>query len=75
MHPADILALLIKAGHPPAKIARDRSVYPSAVSAVIHGNSTSFPIASHIANVTNCDINILWPGRYTNPGQVGRKAV
>jgi len=72
MHAADILALLSKAGHPPAKIARTLGVYPSAVSSVIHNKGASFRIAQHIGKITGVSIHTLWPGRYENPCKRGR---
>ena len=68
MHYADIIASLIKAGHPPSKVASDLKKDRSTVSLVIHGKGKSYNIASYISAVTNIPLNKLWPdGRYDKP--------
>lgn len=68
MHYADIIAALHKSNHPPAKVASDLNVRRSTVSMVIHGNTTSYNIASYISAVTRIPLNRLWPdGRYRQP--------
>lgn len=68
MHPADIIAALTKAGHPATKVADDLDVNRSTVSNIIHGNGTSYNIASYISVVTSIPLNKLWPdGRYSEP--------
>lgn len=68
MHPADIIATLHKAGHPPCKVAQALAVSRAAVSQVIHGETTSYNIASYIAAVSNTPLKRLWTdGRYDRP--------
>ena len=75
MHYADIIAALHKAGRPPAKVAESLEVQPSTVSMVIHGDRTSYNIASYISVVTGIPLNKLWPdGRYTKPPKQRRAA-
>lgn len=75
MHYADISAALIKAGHPPSKIAEQLDVTPAAISQVIHGTRKSYNIASYISAVTNIPLNRLWPdGRYRHAPKEGRSA-
>jgi lambda repressor-like predicted transcriptional regulator len=75
MHYADIIAALHKAEHPPVKVAETLDVARSTVSMVIHGNTTSFNIASHISTVTGIPLNRLWPdGRYCQARKAGRAA-
>lgn len=65
MHYADIIAALIKAGHPPVKVAGDLKVSRSTVSQIIRGTGTSRRIAKHISKKTRIPLNQLWPdGRY-----------
>lgn len=68
MHYADIIAALVKAGHPPSKVAEDLERSRSTVSLVIHSKGKSYNIASHISAVTNIPLKRLWPdGRYSEP--------
>lgn len=65
MHPADIICALSKAGYSQTQIAQYLGVHKSAVNQVIHGGSSSYNIASHIAAVTHIPLSRLWPdGRY-----------
>lgn len=67
MHPADIKAAIEKAGSSQAQVARSikgRTVSPSAVWAVINGNSRSAVIAQHISLVTGLPVHAMWPGKY-----------
>ena len=75
MHYADIIAALIKAGHPPSKVASDLKKDRSTVSLIIHGKGKSYNIASYISVVTGIPLNKLWPdGRYAKPTPRGRVA-
>ena len=75
MHYADIIAALHKAKYPPSKIAEELDVHRSSVSMVIHGNSTSYNVASFISAVTNIPLRKLWPdGRYKTPPKRIREA-
>jgi len=68
MHYADIISALHKAGHTPTQCAKKLRVTPGAVSRVIHGDISSYNIASYISSVTNIPLNRLWPdGRYSVP--------
>lgn len=68
MHYADIIAALVKAGHPPCKVADDLSVTRTTVSQIIHSKQTSYNVASHISAVTKIPLSKLWPcGRYSKP--------
>jgi lambda repressor-like predicted transcriptional regulator len=67
MHPADIKAAINKAGSSQADVARTlqgRNVTPSAVWAVINGNSRSASIAKHISRITGLAVHVMWPGAY-----------
>lgn len=72
MHPADIKAAIQKAGSSQADVARTLkpAVTPSAVWAVINGNSRSAAIAQHISRVTGLPVHSMWPGAY--PGLAPR---
>lgn len=75
MHYADIIANLVKAGHPPSRVARDLGKAPGTVSQIIHGTSKSYDIASHISAVTSIPLKKLWPdGRYATPPKRHRNA-
>lgn len=68
MHYADIIASLIKCGHPPSKVASDLHKSRSMISMVIRGHRSSYDIASYIGAVTNIPLKRLWPdGRYNKP--------
>ena len=70
MHPADIKALLAKAGCTQSSIAREvvgrsgRAVSVVAVSHVITGRSRSRVIAKAIAAAVGRSVGSLWPGKY-----------
>ena len=70
MHPADIKALLEKAGATQVAIAsavhgRDgKGVSRAAVHHVIRGLSRSQAIARHISQVVGQPVSRLWPGKY-----------
>jgi len=70
MHPADIKALIEKAGQSQASIARSvratkgDHVSQAAVHHVIRGLSKSRRIAQQIARVTGVPVSQLWPGKY-----------
>lgn len=67
MHPADIKAAISKAGSSQADVARKlkpEAVTPSAVWAVINGNSRSAAIAKHISKLTGLPVHAMWPGKY-----------
>lgn len=71
MHPADIKALIAKAGSSQASIAAVLSrregggtVSQAAVHHVIYARSKSHRIASEIARVTGRPVSDLWPGIY-----------
>lgn len=66
MHPADIKAAISKAGSSQADVARTLkpAVTPSAVWAVINGNSRSAAIAQHISALTGLPVHAMWPGKY-----------
>lgn len=64
MHPADIKALLEKAGYTQIKLGRELKVSDVMVNHVIKGRSTSRRIAKRIAQITGKTLNDLWPGRY-----------
>lgn len=75
MHYADIIAALIKAGHPPRQLADEMDVTPTTISQVIHSKQSSYNVASKISAVTGIPLNKLWPcGRYSKP-HARRKAV
>lgn len=65
MHYADIIAALHKVKHPPSQVADYLGVQRSTVSMVIHGKTTSYNIASHIATKTGIPLDKMFPdGRY-----------
>ncbi len=67
MHHADIIAAMVKAGWPSAKVAKHLKVSRGLVSKVIHGKATSRPVATFIARKTGRAISELFPnGRYTS---------
>ena len=75
MHYADIYAAMVKAGHPPSKVAEDLGVQRSAISQIIRGTATSRKIAYHIAEKTGLTLNKMFPdGRYAKPRKGYRKA-
>jgi lambda repressor-like predicted transcriptional regulator len=64
MHPADIKALLEKAGYTQISLAKDLKVSDVAVNHVIYGRHSSRRIAKKIAEITGKSLEELWPGRY-----------
>lgn len=68
MHYADIIAALKKADSSVSQIAADMGVTAPTVSAVIHSNATSRPIAKRIEHVTGIPVSKLFPGRYSTSG-------
>jgi len=74
MHYADIIASLVKAGHPPSKVAADLGVSRPTVTKIIRSQESSYNVASYISSVTNIPLSKLWPcGRYSKP-RARRKA-
>lgn len=55
---------LRKLGMSQAKIARTLGVASGVVSNVIHDRTTAYAVASHIAQLLECEIEDLWPTRY-----------
>ncbi len=55
---------LRKLGMSQAKIARTLGVASGVVSNVIHDRTTAYAVASHIAQLLQCEIEELWPTRY-----------
>lgn len=64
MHPMDIITALHKSGNPPAKVARDLSISPSAVSQIIHNKKRSRRVAVYISGITGLSLNALWDNTY-----------
>lgn len=76
MHYADIYAAMVKAGHPPSKVADDLGVRRSAISQIIRRQATSHKIAYRIAEVTGLPLNKLFPdGRYAKARKAARRKV
>ncbi len=75
MHYADIYAAMVKAGHPPSKVADDLGVQRSAISQIIRGQASSRKIAYHISAVTGLPLNKMFPdGRYAKVRKSCRRA-
>jgi lambda repressor-like predicted transcriptional regulator len=66
MHPADIKALIEKAGSSQAAIARAMNISDVAVNHIIYGRSSSRRVAGYIATLTGKRLADLWPGRYAD---------
>ena len=64
MHPADIIALLSKAGVTLTEIGRREHVSQQIVGCVIRGEKRSLPVAKCIAAITGKSLEDLWPGAY-----------
>jgi lambda repressor-like predicted transcriptional regulator len=70
MHPADIKALIKKAGQSQSEIARKlpgrggRTLTVGSVYLVIEGQSKSSRIAQHISKLVGVPVGKLWPGKY-----------
>jgi lambda repressor-like predicted transcriptional regulator len=74
MHYADIISALIKAGHPPSKLADSLEVGAPSISRVIRGDMTSKRIAKRISRITRIPTNKLWPdGRYERRNKQARR--
>lgn len=65
IHPADIKALIEKAGSSQAKIAHDLGCTGQHVNNVIQGRNSSKRIAEGIAKTVGLSLEDLWPGRYS----------
>jgi lambda repressor-like predicted transcriptional regulator len=64
IHPADLKALIAKAGTSQAQIAHQIGVSDSTMSNVICGRGNSRKVASAIAKAVGKTLDELWPGRY-----------
>lgn len=64
MHPADIIAGLKKAKHPPCLVAVELHRSPALISMVIHGHKTSEYVAGRIAAILKKKPQNIWPGKY-----------
>lgn len=61
MHPADITAVLRKAGSSQAKIARELQITPTTVHQVVHDRARSLRVALKISEATKVPLSKLWP--------------
>lgn len=74
MHYADILCLLMKKKITLTAIAKEEGVSKMSVSHVVHGQRSSFAIATAIAAKVDRSLDTLWPGQYNySPRSQARK--
>ncbi len=64
MDAVEINYRLRRLGKTQAQIAREVGVSGGVVSNVIHGRSTAYAVAQHIAGLLGLRIEDIWPERY-----------
>ncbi len=70
MHPEQIKAEIRMKGATPSSLADGMDRSRMLISNVIHGRVVSRPVAKHISAFLGKSLNDLWPGKYSNQGNV-----
>jgi Ner family transcriptional regulator len=67
---------LKRLGKSQSGLARELGVTPGIVNNVIHGRTTCFAVAAHIAKLLQSEPILLWPERYVfKPRQTKRNSI
>ncbi len=74
MHPADIHAALLKAGHTQSMVADQLGVSRALISSVIWGKSRSSRVENHIATLLKRPLAQVFPHRLTRRQQLVQQA-